>query len=655
LKIQNAKLKKRRCATDGFYFEFCILNFAFPSWLSFRTRPPEEYDLSRAWEGGRCKGAFEPNDRRGAMRRLTVFAIASLLAVSTAARADAPLPAALDVLGSVSSAARPVANALVIALNLKDLDAVQTFTATDGAFSLPKLRAGIYKVIAVKQGFAPAIATVLPTKAIQNVKLSLDREKSASRANSDEMWQIRASLPPDILRELDDVLSGPAKAGVAYDLPRFRGEMTSMSGVSDQTTSSSGIAQTSVGLLSRLNDNWQLGFRGNVHRIDDPTDGQRFGDAAAQSSVMSMELRSSPTDAYRVASTRSFWRYRDVDNQAADVTSHDVQWEHGTTRVGVHYFAQENLFTSNRASDLIEISGGTTVLQSRRGDIGVAMRVTQENVRSAATPTLRTADFTATGTFNAASALLLRYGMTSRMTVDGTELAPRTGADVKLGKNTALIVSGMYKVIDPIRRNSLPPSVVAWTDDGRVLPRYVYSLGIINGEENGTHVSAVATVSAIETPFRLIFPDVQQQFWNGFFVDSGDIRRDVRVSARRDLGNKLAIDVSTSAGTATPTRPTTHRTKAYVTSDVQSVFFPTGTSLMVSYMALQQPQESAGDYRSERVNVRMAQSLHLPLDLKLLLGVEVVRAENSPYLLDVIDPTSAGSTRRYMGGLALNF
>jgi hypothetical protein len=589
------------------------------------------------------------------MRRLNVFAIASLLAVATAARADAPLPAALDVLGSVSSAARPVANALVIALNLKDLDAVQTFTASDGAFSLPKLRTGIYKVIAVKQGFAPAIATVLPTKALHNVKLSLDRERAATKANSDEMWQIRASLPPDILHELDDVLAQPAKAETAYDLPRFSGEMVSMSGVSDQSTSNSGIAQTSVGLLSRLNDNWQLGFRGNVHRIDDPTDAQRFGDAAAQSSVMSMELRSSPTDSYRVASTRSFWRYRDVDNQSADVTSHDVQWEHGTTRVGVHYFAQENLFTTNRASDLIELTGGMTLLQSRRGDIAVAMRVTQENVQSAATPIMRTADVTATGTFNAASVLLLRYGMTSRMTIDGTELAPRTGVEVKLGKNTALIVNGMYKVIDPIRRNSLPPSVVAWSDDGRVLPRYVYSLGVINGEENGTHVSAVATVSAIETPFRLIFPDVQQQFWDGFFIDSGDIRRDVRLSARRDLGNKLAIDISTSAGTATPTRPTPHRTKAYVTGDVQSVFFPTGTSLMVSYMGIQQPQDNAGDYRSERVNVRMAQSLHLPLDLKLLLGVEVVRAENSPYLLDVIDPANAGSTRRYLGGLALNF
>ena len=53
------------------------------------------------------------------------------------------------------------------------------------------------------------------------------------------------------------------------------------------------------------------------------------------------------------------------------------------------------------------------------------------------------------------------------------------------------------------------------------------------------------------------------------------------------------------------------------------------------------------------MNVRVAQALHLPLDLKVLLGVEVVRAANSPFLLDTVDPD--GVTRKYIGGLAVNF
>jgi hypothetical protein len=585
------------------------------------------------------------------MRRIHALAVASILA-ATVAQAE-PIPAMLQVLGSVSSASHPISNALVIALNLKDLAAIQTFTTADGSFAMPPLPAGIYKLIAVKQGFAPAIATVLPTKPSHTIKLSLDREGNQSKkSTNDEMWQIRASLPPDILRELDQTLD-PAPQE-ALNLPRVRGEMSSITGVSDQTQNAAAIAQTSFGVLSRLGDTWQIGVRGNVHRIDDPTDSQRFGEAAAQSSVMSMELRSSPTDSYRVASTRSYWRYRDTVDQA-DMTSHDVQWEHGTTKVGVHYFAQENLFDTTRASDILEVTGGTTLMQSRHGDVGVTMRVAQENVHTASIAPIRTADLTANGTLVVAPAVLLRYGMSSRTGIDGTELAPRTGAELKLSKDTALVVSGLYKVIDPKRSGVMPPSVVDWSDDGHVLPRYAYSLGIVSGDENATHLSAIATVSAIETPFRmLLVTDGQpQQFWDGIYVDSGDVRRDLRVSCRKDISNKLAIDISTSAGTATPRFGTA--TKSYVTGDLQTIFFPTGTSLLISFVSLQQPQDNRGDYRSERVNLRMAQSLHLPLDLKLLLGLELVHSENSPYLLDVIDPTVAGATRRYLGGLAVNF
>jgi hypothetical protein len=320
----------------------------------------------------------------------------------------------------------------------------------------------------------------------------------------------------------------------------------------------------------------------------------------------------------------------------------------------VHYFAQENLFLSTRSSDLLEVSGGTTLVQSRHGDVGVSMRVAQENVHSATVAPIRTADFSANGTLVVAPAVLLRYGMSSRMGIDGTEIAPRTGAELKLGKETALVFNGMYKVVDPKRSGIMPPSVVEWSEEGRALPRYAYSFGIVSGDENATRLSAIATVSEIETPFRMLFiTDGQQQFWDGLFIDAGDIRRDLRVTCRKDIGNKLAIDVSTSAGTATPHFGSA--TKSYVTGDVQTIFFPTGTSLIVSFVSLQQPQENRGDYRSERVNLKMAQSLHLPLDLKLLLGLELVHSENSPYLLDVMDPTVNGATKRYMGGLAVNF
>lgn len=600
------------------------------------------------------------------MSRFRSIAFAALIAaVALPARPDTPSPAALQVLGSVSNAARPVANALIIALNLADFGATETYSALDGTFTLPPLPQGIYKVIAVKQGFLPAMAMVLPNRGNQKLKLSLRNEKAnASRSISQEIWEIRGSLPPDVLREIDMVLS-PEPVQMAgrkesmpasLELPRFRAEMVSMTGVSNQPATP-GFAQTSLGVESRVGDTWQLGVKGAVHRIEDPTDDTRFGQAAAQASTMSMELRSSPTDAYRIASSSTWWRYRDgepVPDHQADLRSHNFEWEHGAARVGVRYLGQQNLFPSTPfGSDTLEITGGTTLMQTRHTDLGVSLRVTQESLRSTGAETLRTADVTANGSLVLVPSFNVHYGLSSRIGIDGTEWAPRTGMEWKLGKDTAIVGSAMFKVNQASRTIPLP-SIVVWSDEGRGLPRYSYSFGLVSGDENASRLSAIMTVTSVDSPLRVIFTDNYEQFWDGLLIDSGDVRRDVRLSYRKDFAGKLAIDLSSTAGTATQTVSTPHSgTKAYVTGDVQTIFFPTGTSLLVSYRGIHQPRESARDYHSERVNFRMAQSLHLPLDLKVLLGLEIAHAQNSPFLLDTLE--TSGATKRYIGGLAMNF
>jgi hypothetical protein len=166
----------------------------------------------------------------------------------------------------------------------------------------------------------------------------------------------------------------------------------------------------------------------------------------------------------------------------------------------------------------------------------------------------------------------------------------------------------------------------------------------------------MVTVSAADSPQRVIFTDGSEQFWDGLYVDSGDVRRDLRVAYRKELGRYLLIDIGSTAGAARPAHAVAMRgEKVYVTGDVASTFHPTGTTLAVSYRQLHQPQQGpvAPEYRTERVNFHLAQALHLPLDLKLLLGLEVARAANSPLLLDTLE--SDGVTRKYIGGLAVNF
>lgn len=590
------------------------------------------------------------------MRRLRIIAFASaILATASTAGADVTAPDVLNVIGSVTTAARPVANALVIALNLNSFEATQAFTGADGSFSLPLLRAGVYKIIAVKYGFAAASAMVIPNKKDHRVALRMQSDKHAEKDANQEIWEIRGSLPPDILHEIDMVLAPPVEFAVAADpTPKLRAQMMSMTGVAAQQ-SDSAFAQTAVGVQSRINENWQIGFRGNLHRIDNPADEERFGTAVAEASGMQMEVRSSDENAVRVASTKSWWRYGStLAAQQADVRSHNLEWDHGDARLQVRYFAQENLFRTNPGSDLIEVAGTTTILQTGRSDIGVALRVAQESMHTAGNATYRTADLSAIASLDVVPAFTFRYGMSSRLGLYGTEWAPRTGGEFKIGKDTAIVVSGLYKVYSQERQNMMP-TVVAFSDDSNVLPRYAYSFGIVSGDPKHDRLSAIATVSAADSPLRVVFTDGFEQFWDGLYVDNGDVRRDLRIAYRKELGNKFLVDVATSAGVARPS-PTAavQGEKAYLTGDIASTFNPTGTTLAVSYRQLHQPQANGStEYRTERVNVRLAQSLHLPIDLRLLLGMELARNANSPFLFDAFD--TDGTSRKYLGGVAMNF
>lgn len=586
------------------------------------------------------------------MRGTRVLLLAAIIAVTASpVRPEGPLPAVLNILGSVTNSARPVGQALVIALDLTDFDAVQTYTAPDGSFSLPSLPGGIYKLIAVKTGYVPATMTVVPTKADHRVNFRLNAQKQARATTNQEIWEIRGSLPPDILRELDAMLGQPEI--VPYQVPRVRGEMVSMTALANETTAPA-FAQTGVGVQSRIGETWQIGIRGDMLRVEDRTDGPTFGNPLAEASTMEMELRSSPTDAYRLASTRSSWRYGPNESgREAGLRSHNFEWEHGQARVKVRYLEQDNLFRATPfGSDTIEIAGDTPLMQTRRSDLGVSLRVRQETVRSSALDTLHTADVAANGRFSVVPSLIIHYGMGSRFGVDRSELAPRTGFEWKMTGATSVVASGAYKFLNEAPSANLP-SLVLWADDMSVLPRYSYSFGIVSTRDEQNRLSAIATVSAADSPMRVVFADGHQQFWDGLYVDSGDVRRDVRVSYRREFGKGFAIDVATTAGMATP-HQRGEAQKVYVTGDLQTIITPTRTTLAISYREIQQPQsDGAGDYRGARVNLRMAQSLYLPIDVRLLLGLEVGQAENSPFLLDMF--VSDETSTKYIGGLAVNF
>lgn len=575
-------------------------------------------------------------------KRLIPMAVALALVYGNVAEASLHLSDFIHVLGSVRTSARPVDEALVIAFNLADYRADKTWTTPDGAFRLPPLRAGIYRIIAVKQGFAPAIATIVPNRSNQILSLRLDAERVLSETERDQIWQIRRSLPPDVLREVNAALAVPA----AGPESRFGGEMASMANLA---ADGAAVARTELGMRGVLSDSLRVNFMGRLDRQSDPADATPF--PGTEASDVAMTIESGDNRTYNVASSRNSWTRADVDpGRPIDTESHQIELRGERDSLRVRYFAQENLFAERAFdSELLELEGERQFFDTGRHGAGIRVRLRQERPMNAAaaTPSYRTADFAASASHMLGGRFELGYVLYARIAGDGhSEYAPESHARFRIGKNVALTVSGLHKTTDGAP--SPFPGIVVF-DQESVPPRSRYTFGIEQGAEGAKQFVALFSVEEVDSHLRIIFDDRFGQAWDGFYVRAGDIRRDVTLAYRTRFGEQVVFDIKARAGDASAADGFVPAT-SYVTAEVQSHIRPFGTTFDVGYRYIDQPPADrlAIGSESERLNIRMAQSLHLPLDLCVLVGVDLARSAD-PFV------TPGEIQKRLLGGISFAF
>jgi len=566
----------------------------------------------------------------------------------------------IQVLGSVRNAAHPVDNALIIALNLSTYYATQTQSQRDGTFRLPPLRAGVYRIIAVKQGFAPAIATLLPNARTHTVVFKMQTEKAADSRARDEIWALRGSLPKDILREVDQILGEASPQTANASSQRFAAELVSVAGLyAEQSAPKS--AQTALGVKGDLGKGWQLDFQGRLNRVDETSLYSSNETPLAKSSGLSMELTANDDEAYRIASTSSTWRRGDRQQISelgpADLQAHNFEWERHGSKVQVRYLAQENMFRALQNSEILEVSGDKTLLESNRSRLGVSLKLEQQNyLVSTSSPSVpfRTADLAANGEWSPLSRVVLHYGLRTRVAEQGAEWAPQTAAEWRFDDDSSFLITAVYKIYEDQQPVRTLPSLVFWSQPGTAAPRYAYTVAFVSGDPKRSRFSASASLSEIDAPLRVVFDNGLEQLGEGLYLDAGDVRRDLTVAFRRNVGKRFAVDVSTSVGSAEGLNGTGQATeKVYVVGDLQSLYRPSGTSIDVSYRQIEQPPLNEEiTLATERMNVTMGQSLHLPFDMRLLLGIELARP--SGFILST-EELSQEFERRYVGGLSFAF
>lgn len=584
------------------------------------------------------------------MRR-SVIAVVALVMVTVPHAMASSASSSLRVAGDVRTGMQPVDSALVISFGLSSFSAVRTLTDASGAFDFPPQPAGAYRVIAVKSGFAPAVATVSPTAENRPLRLVLQRGNRSSEA-SEQIWEIRRSLPSDILRELDAALApievneDPAAA--------FEGEMKSLTSI-DAAGNGGSLAQTHLALSSSLPAGWRVDIDGS--HTESSQQPLLDGDAAARglrSSGVAVSLSSQGDARVQVASRSNM--FTDTDDREVALESHRIEWSRPGTELTVQYRDNDNVLPERYGQGAFEFEGETRIWANERSDVGIGIRFIQASSSDITrTGDLRLADLSTAASHRFGERLEIRYGVSARIGVD--ELAswsPETTALLRLTDNTSLIIGGQVKMSEAADGWMVWPAVVQFEDTagGFSTPRYRYGLGLVSGRGETSELSALVSITEIDDPTLIVFDDLAADVWDAYVLETGDRHEELKVRYRRNfVSDRIALDVHGHAARTQGLDQSTPE-RSIVQSRVRSIYIPSGTSLEVSYRKLDQPERegiAAFGLEGERLNLRMGQSLHLPLDLTVLFGVDLVRADE----VSELNPDEL--RHRYVGGVAFAF
>jgi hypothetical protein len=181
--------------------------------------------------------------------------------------------------------------------------------------------------------------------------------------------------------------------------------------------------------------------------------------------------------------------------------------------------------------------------------------------------------------------------------------------------------------------------------------RYRYGVALSRNLGRTGSLTASGTISESDNAAYVFFDDRFDEFWDGLHVDRGDEVRSVALVASIALAS-MTYGFDAAAGEIDAQDDGTGVRRDYLVAAVRATHDGAGTTIDIAYRQLGQPlPEEERIYREvERASVVLAQSLHLPVDLRLMIGVALSRERDSSGAV-----TAERDATRLVGGLAFSF
>ena len=159
--------------------------------------------------------------------------------------------------GRVTTSATPLAQARVYAYQMSDLSLQRVDTDNVGSFLFQELPAGLYKIIAVKVGFVPAVVLLSrdTEETAQYLEVDLAPQSAAAEGGKESFWSLRQKIPKDVLRDLETLEMAATEEPHGETMQRAALQETSietMTGADDAAGRGGGSSRNQVALAGTV-------------------------------------------------------------------------------------------------------------------------------------------------------------------------------------------------------------------------------------------------------------------------------------------------------------------------------------------------------------------------------------------------------------------
>lgn len=542
-------------------------------------------------------------------RLLSAGVLAPVAAV--ALFAVAPVRAGLDVpslgdptagrlVGRVHAGKAPLPEAQVYVYDVADSSKLLTTTDRLGRYAFQPLPAGIYRVIAHRPGYVPAVAELTRTTGESVQSLDFELGTRARRSGKDgkdgkdddeDFWSIRARIPSDVLRQIqivEAIADGSDRAlETAIQRERFEAELRTLSGIEEAGETGALVLGSQLDLRSRFGET-QFALRSDLREFKRQafmadTAQQPVGDS--QAFALDVNHRGS-----NVQFTSQRHRFQgpqagawdDLDSMAAGLESYSVRVEQaaggGASHFEARYTADNNFHHGfgdlyagpsgihSQALAAIDSPMWSTTLEFRGAyerqltsstslETGISYRERQAygdgRLSSWGEDPHQRFDVFGQGDWAIQPAVILEYGMFSTLSDGSLSFTPQAGFVVELGPHWLASIAASQRVDSEqfLFRDFLP---VQYQDDDTCSTTYEHCYRVklsrrlgSSGQDHGFEFGVNRRQFADNV--RLYFSrDIFDRLESLLLVD-GDQVEEVQVGLQQRLGEKILTRVSTSA------------------------------------------------------------------------------------------------------------